>query len=148
MPRAADWRGQIPDRVPIHIRPPEVDARALPRHWEGDTFKGSGNPSAVGTLVERTTLFVTLAKLAAGTANSAVTGSSRVPNRIDARKRISMTYDRGNELAVHAKLSDRTGIKVYFADPHSPSQRGINQKTNGLLRQQLPKGCASSFRPP
>lgn len=139
--RGEDRRGQIPDMVSIHVRPPEIDERVVPGHWEGDTIKGSGNASAVGTLVERTTLFVTLAKLADGTANSALTGFSRVLNRIDAQKRISMTYDQGKEMAGHAKLSDRTGIKVYFADPHSPWQRGINENTNGLLRQYLPKGA-------
>jgi IS30 family transposase len=137
--RGEDRRGQIPDMVSIHLRPPEIDERVVPGHWEGDTIKGSNSASAVGSLVERTTLFVTLAKLADGTANSAVAGFSRVLNRIDAQKRISMTYDQGKEMAAHAKLSERTGIKVYFADPHSPWQRGINENTNGLLRQYLPK---------
>jgi transposase, IS30 family len=137
--RGEDRRGQIPDMTSIHLRPPEIGERVVPGHWEGDTIKGSGSASAVGTLVERTTLFVTLAKLADGTANSAVAGFSRVLNRIDAQKRISMTYDQGKEMAAHAKLSARTGIKVYFADPHSPWQRGINENTNGLLRQYLPK---------
>lgn len=139
--RGEDRRGQIPDMVSIHLRPPEVDDRVVPGHWEGDTIKGAGNASAVGTLVERTTLFVTLAKLADGTAKSALTGFSRVLNRIDAQKRLSMTYDQGKEMAAHATLARRTGIKVYFADPHSPWQRGINENTNGLLRQYLPKGA-------
>ena len=138
--RGVDRRGQIPDMVSIHLRPPEIDERVVPGHWEGDTIKGCGN-AAVGTLVERTTLFVTLAKLADGTAISAIAAFSRVLNRIDAQKRISMTYDQGKEMAGHAELSDRTGIKVYFADPHSPWQRGINENTNGLLRQYLPKGA-------
>ena len=139
--RGEDRRGQIPDMVSIHVRPPEIDERVIPGHWEGDTIRGTGHTSTVGTLVERTTLFVTLAKLADGTAKSAVTGFSRVLNRIDAQKRLSMTYDQGKEMAAHAKLSRRTGIKVYFADPHSPWQRGINENTNGLLRQYLPKGA-------
>ncbi len=139
--RGEDRRGQIPDMVSIHVRPPEIDERVVPGHWEGDTIKGAANASTVGTLVERTTLFVTLAKLADGTANSAVAGFSRVLNRIDAQRRLSMTYDQGKEMAAHAKLSDRTGIKVYFADPHSPWQRGINENTNGLLRQYLPKSA-------
>ncbi len=139
--RGEDRRGQIPDMVSIHVRPPEIEERVIPGHWEGDTILGTGRGSAVGTLVERTTLFVTLAKLADGSANSAVAGFSRVLNRIDAQKRLSMTYDQGKEMASHAKLSDRTGIKVYFADPHSPWQRGINENTNGLLRQYMPKGA-------
>jgi len=138
--RGEDRRGQIPDMVSIHDRPPEVDERLVPGHWEGDLIKGKGNRSAVGTIVERTTLFTVLAKMEKATAESAVSGFSHVLNRIEAQKRLSMTYDQGREMAKHAELSENTGISVYFADPHSPWQRGINENTNGLLRQYLPKG--------
>ncbi len=138
--RGQDRRGEIPNMVSIHQRPPEVEDRVIPGHWEGDLIKGKGNASAVGTLVERTSLFVTLAKVQDGSAQAAVEGFSMVLNRIDAQRRLSMTYDQGREMSQHEKLSDRTGVKVYFADPHSPWQRGINENTNGLLRQYLPKG--------
>lgn len=137
--RGEDRRGRIPAMVSIHVRPPEIDARLVPGHWEGDTIKGARGASVVGTLVERTTLFVTLAKLTDGTADAAVTGFSRVLNRIDEQRRLTMTYDQGREMAGHKRLTRRTGIKVYFADPHSPWQRGINENTNGLLRQYLPR---------
>ena len=142
MPRARgeDRRGQIPDMVSIHDRPPEVDERLVPGHWEGDLIKGKGNRTSVGTIVERTTLFTVLAKMEKATAESAVNGFSHVLNRIEAQKRLSMTYDQGREMTRHAELTENTGVKVYFADPHSPWQRGINENTNGLLRQYLPKG--------
>jgi len=138
--RGEDRRGQIPGMVSIHDRPAEVEERLVPGHWEGDLIKGKGNRTAVGTLVERTSLFTVLAKMEKATAESAVNGFGHVFNRIEAQKRLSMTYDQGREMSRHAELTQNTGVKVYFADPHSPWQRGINENTNGLLRQYLPKG--------
>jgi IS30 family transposase len=138
--RGEDRRGHIPAMVSIHDRPPEIDERLVPGHWEGDLIKGKGNRSAMGTIVERTTLFTVLARMEQATAESAVAGFSHVLNRIGAQKRLSMTYDQGREMARHAALTENTGVKVYFADPHSSWQRGINENTNGLLRQYLPKG--------
>lgn len=138
--RGDDRRGQIPGRVSIHERPPEVAERLIPGHWEGDLIKGKGNRSAVGTIVERTTLYTVLVKMETASAESALQGFGQVLNRIGAHKRLSMTYDQGKEMAAHARLTEATGVKVYFADPHSPWQRGINENTNGLLRQYLPKG--------
>ena len=60
-------------------------------------------------------------------------------NRINAQRRLSLTYVRGREMAQPERLAEMTGIKVYFADPHSPWQRGLNEYTNGLLRQYFPK---------
>lgn len=138
--RGEDRRGRIPDMVSIHDRPPEIEERLIPGHWEGDFIKGANNRSSVGTLVERNTLFTVLAKMENATAEATLTGFSHVLNRIDAQKRLSLTYDQGREMAAHQRLTEATGVKVYFADPHSPWQRGINENTNGLLRQYLPKG--------
>jgi len=138
--RGNDRRGKIPDMVSIHERPAEIEERLVPGHWEGDLIKGAKNASSIGTLVERTSLFVALVKMDSASAKDARKGFSHVLNRIDAQKRLSMTYDQGKEMAYHKKLAKSTGIKVYFADPHSPWQRGRNENTNGLLRQYLPKG--------
>jgi len=138
--RGEDRRGSIPNMVSIHDRPSEIDERIIPGHWEGDLIKGARNASSIGTLVERTSLFVTLVKLDTATAKDVEKGFAHVLNRIDAQKRLSMTYDQGREMAWHELLAADTGIKVFFADPHSPWQRGRNENTNGLLRQYLPKG--------
>ena len=144
--RGEDRRGKIPDMVSIHERPPEIEERLVPGHWEGDLIKGERNRSAVGTLVERTTLFTVLSKMEDASAEAALSGFSHALNRIEAQKRLSLTYDQGREMAAHQRLTEATGVKVYFADPHSPWQCGINENTNGLLRQYLPKGSdLSSF---
>ncbi len=137
--RGRDRRGVIPHMVPIVERPQEIEDRLIPGHWEGDTLKGRFNRSAVGTLVERTTLFTLLAKMHGCTADAARQGFTRVLDRVEVQKRISLTLDRGKEMAQHEALAAATGIQVYFADPHSPWQRGINENINGLLRQYLPK---------
>jgi IS30 family transposase len=138
--QGTDRRGQIPDMVSLHVRPPEVEDRLVPGHWEGDLIKGAANASAVGTLVERASRLVLLAKMTAATAPAAVEGFSRVLNRVHEPMCKTLTYDQGKEMSRHKELAEKTGIRIYFADPHSPWQRGTNENTNGLLRQYLPKG--------
>jgi len=133
-------RGKIPDMVSIHLRPPEVEDRVIPGHWEGDLILGASNRSAVGTLVERSSRMVLLVKLAGPTAAEALEGFSKAFERVPMGLRHTLTYDRGKELACHKALSTRTGLKIFFADPHSPWQRGSNENTNGLLRQFMPRG--------
>lgn len=137
---SVDRRWQIPDMVSIHLRPPEVSDRTVPGHWEGDLIKGKGNASAVGTLVELTTGYVILARMADATATSAVSGFSAALNRMPDKMKKTMTYDQGREMASHADITQKTGVAIYFADPHSPWQRGANENINGLIRQYLPKG--------
>jgi IS30 family transposase len=72
-------------------------------------------------------------------AESALSGFSHMFNRIEAQKRLSLTYDQGREMAAHQRLTEATGVKVYFADPHSSCQRGINENTNGLLGSTCPR---------
>jgi IS30 family transposase len=136
-----DRRGRIPEMVSIHVRPPEVEDRVMPGHWEGDLIKGAANRSAVGVLVERTTRLVLLAKMDDATAESALKAFSAKLTAIAAPLRQTLTYDQGREMAGHQTLTERTGVKVYFCDPHSPWQRGTCENTNGLLRQYLPKGA-------
>ncbi|AKJ31952.1 transcriptional regulator [Caldimonas brevitalea] len=138
--RGQDRRGSLTDIVSIHVRPPEADERLLPGHWEGDLIKGARNKSAVGTLVCRKTLFVMLVKIEGATALDALHGFELAFSPLDPELRKTLTYDQGKEMALHKKLAESTGLKIYFADPHSPWQRGICENTNGLLRQYLPKG--------
>jgi IS30 family transposase len=139
--RAPDGRGHIAEMQSIHLRPPDVADRLIPGHWEADFIKGAMNRSSVGTLVERTTRRVVLAKMPDGTAQSALDGFSRALSAIPPALRKTFTYDQGREMSKHAQLTEQTGVAVYFCDPHSPWQRGLNENTNGLLRQYLPKGA-------
>lgn len=138
--RGRDRRGQIPNMTPITERPADVATRTVPGHWEGDLLKGARNRSAVGTLVERTTRLVLLARMDGTDAASAYRGFTKKLRPVPALLRKTLTYDRGKEMAEHERLAQRLTIQVFFADPHSPWQRGTNENTNGLLRQYLPKG--------
>lgn len=138
--RGVDRRGQIPNMQSIHVRPPEVEDRLIPGHWEGDLIKGARNRSSVATLVERTSGFVVLAKMSSASAADALESFGKALKSIPEALRKTLTYDQGKEMSYHDALTVRTGVQVYFADPHSPWQRGSNENTNGLLRQYLPKG--------
>ncbi len=138
--RGTDRRGQIPNMTSIAERPAEVATRTVPGHWEGDLIKGARNGSAVGTLVERTTRLVLLARMEGTDAKSACLGFMKKLRHVPAPLRKTLTYDRGKEMAEHERLAQRLTIRIFFADPYSPWQRGTNENTNGLLRQYLPKG--------
>jgi IS30 family transposase len=138
-------RERYPAELSIHLRPPEVADRLVPGHWESDLIMGANNRSAVATMVERTSRYVVLAKLEAPTAEAAAQAIAREMTRMAPSLLKTMTHDQGSEMARHAEITARTGMKIYFADPHSPWQRGSNENTNGLLRQYLPKGTDLSL---
>lgn len=154
--QAKAW-AHVSEEVMISNRPPQADDRAVPGPWEGDLIIGLDR-SAIGTLVERSTRFTMLVHLPreAGygltprTKNGpALAGYGAITMANALKKAVStmptqlwqsLTWDRGKELSDHVRFTIESGVKVFFADPHSPWQRGTNENTNGLLRQYFPKG--------
>jgi transposase, IS30 family len=131
-------RGTVIGAVPIGQRPPEAEGHLVPGHHEGDLIMGSkASNSAVGTIVERMTGYLTLLHLPDGHGAGAVTARL---GALPAWFTQTLTWDRGTEMARHQAITAATGISVYFADPHAPWQRGSNENINGLLREYLPKG--------
>jgi transposase, IS30 family len=138
-------RGRIPNMRTIHERAPSVETRKEIGHWEGDLIIGKQHGSALLTLVERMTRYTLIVLLQADKTSEAVVQAcidklSALPQEL----RKTLTYDRGKEMTLHEQLTQAIETQVYFADPHSPWQRGSNENTNGLIRDFFPKG--SDFR--
>ncbi len=139
--KAGQRKNRIPDPVSITERAPEADDRAVPGHWEGDLILGRRNASAIGTLVERTTNYTMLVHLPHGyTPELMRQALTRKIQTLPKALRTSLTWDHGTEMRDWKQIKLAADIEVYFADPHSPWQRPVNENTNGLLRQYFPKG--------
>jgi IS30 family transposase len=132
---------RIKDKVMISARPPDIEDRAIPGHWEGDLIVGRNKHTVIGTLVERQSRYLMLVRLPDGkNAEHVRRQLTKHVTKLPEQLRRSLTWDQGTELAQHAQFTVDTGVKVFFCDPHSPWQRGSNENTNGLLRQYFPKG--------
>ena len=130
----------IQDFVSIDERPEEVNSRKIAGHWEGDLIMGALNKSAIGTLVERKTRLTLLVKLIKKDAATVREAFADKFNTLPSKIKKSLTYDQGQEMAEHKQFVEDTQIKVYFAHPHSPWERGTSENTNMLVRDFFPKG--------
>lgn len=129
------------EALKISQRPPEVADRAVPGHWEGDLIIGAESGSAIGTLIERSSRFTLLLHLPGDhTAETVAQAMFATMGDLPGHLRRSLTWDRGSEMAGYADLQLDLQMPVYFADPHSPWQRGSNENTNRLLRHWFTKG--------
>lgn len=136
--KAKPGRGRLRNMRSIHDRPARVEDRQEVGHWEGDLVMGA-RPSAVATLVERSTRMVRVVRLP-GIKGPDV-HAALIQNLRSLSKELLRTlmWDRGQEMSQHERITEALGIDVFFCDPRSPWQRGSNENTNRLLRQYLPK---------
>lgn len=136
-------RGQIPHReallrVGIEQRPPEVETRSEPGHWEADTVVGAEREGALLTLVERQSRLLKVAYLPKATAQAVEEATVALLKDHSAGVK-TITFDNGKEFTNHYKIAQQLDCQTYFTHPYSPWERGTNENTNGLLRQYVPK---------
>ena len=131
-------RGQIPNRIGIEERPAVVDDRVRIGDWEGDLIIGKGGSQAILSLVERKSRFTMLRRVERKTASEVciaiIEEMKKMPEAFK-----TLTLDNGLEFAGHAELTEQIGVGVYFARPYHSWERGLNENTNGLVRQFVPK---------
>jgi IS30 family transposase len=131
-------RGQIPNRVGIEARPAEADEKQHLGHFEGDTVVGKGHRGAVVTYVDKAAKFLLAALCPDRTARrineASVSLFEELPSAL-----LSFTFDNGKEFSKHQELSETLDVPCFFANPYASWERGLNEHTNGLLRQFFPK---------
>lgn len=132
-------RGQIKNRVSIDDRPIAVNEKTKAGHWEIDTVIGAGHSGALVTIVERVTLFTVSQRVNSKCAKEVTAATIALLTPYKALVH-SITSDNGKEFAGHETISAALGCDFYFAHPYHSWERGLNENTNGLLRQDFPKG--------
>lgn len=134
-----DRRGRIVNRVSIDERPKVVDKKSRVGDWEGDTIIGKGHKGVLMTLVERKTLYTVIVPLSSKHAGQLA--QATIDAMKDEQERVlTITYDNGKEFSEHETIAQALQAKTYFAHPYSSWERGVNENTNGLIRQYFPKG--------
>ena len=133
-----DRRGKLKNRVSIEERPTIVDLRGRVGDWEGDTIIGKHRQSALLTLVDRKTLYTVIIRLNGKHANQLADKAIKYLKPIANRLK-TLTLDNGLEFAEHQRIAKKLGVNIYFAHPYASWERGINENTNGLIRQYFPK---------
>ena len=135
-----ETRGQLTGCVSVKDRPKVVDSKRRYGDWEGDTVVSPSRRSGVVTMVERKSKYLRVRKTAdlksATTMRAVCRGMRDLPEDLLR----TMTLDNGKEFAQHELLAEQLGLDTYFARPYASWQRGLNENTNGLLRQFFPKG--------
>lgn len=138
--RGYQRRGQIPNRVSIEERPAIVDRKRRLGDWEGDTIVGAQRQSALFTVTERKSKLQQLCKLANKSAAELQLRSTALLAPFKDQI-FTITFDNGKEFCEHEAIAKALQARIYFAHPYSSWERGLNENSNGLIRQYFPKGC-------
>ena len=137
-------RGKIPNRVGIENRPPIADLKTQIGHWEGDTVIGSNHNGAIVTYVDKASKYLVAGLINNKKANQVNARTIELFQEVKSDFRRTITFDNGTEFSKHQEISEELELDIFFANPHSPWERGLNEHTNGLIREFLPKG--TNFR--
>jgi len=135
---------RIANRVSIDLRPPIVETNTELGHWEADTVIGKGHDGVLLTLVERRTKYVLMVKLGSKHARVLALAAVKALRRSGLPVK-TITFDNGLEFACHEYIGSQLGAATYFAHPYHSWERGLNENTNGLIRQYIPKACPISI---
>jgi len=135
---ANDRRGKIPDRIGIDQRPEIVNQKRRIGDWEGDTIIGKGHKGAIVSLVERKSKYTLLEKVAGKKADLVADAEIRLLTPFKDRVH-TITKDNGLEFCDHARVAKSIQADMFFANPYASWERGLNENTNGLVRQYIPK---------
>jgi transposase, IS30 family len=130
-------RGRIIGRVDISERPKIVETRERFGDWEADTVVGRGRTSALVTVVERKSRYTKIVRVPRATADLVSTALSQCLQGLPTK---TITFDNGKEFAYHLAVAEALKAETYFAQPYHSWERGLNENTNGLIRQYFPKG--------
>ena len=133
-------RGCIPHRIDIKERPAIVEQKSRIGDWEGDLIIGVKHQGALLTYVDRKSKFTKIAKLPNKTAKAVLQGTKQTLRKL-AKFVHTVTYDNGKEFAGHLDISKTLQAQCFFATPYHSWERGLNEHTNGLIRQYFPKSC-------
>ncbi len=131
-------RGCIPNRVDIDQRPKIVEKKTRIGDWEADTIIGANHKGVIVSVVDRASKFTVLEKVPDKTTEIV---TSVIAERLDVlpRAAYTVTFDNGKEFVDHKRITDKTGADCYFAKPYHSWERGLNEHTNGLVREYIPK---------
>ncbi len=133
-------RGMIPSRIGIEQRPSIAAEKTQIGHWEGDTIIGGNHLGAIATHVDKASKFLVARVMKTRTSAEMNRVSIAAFTQMSADKRRTFTFDNGKEFSGHQQLAEALNMHCYFANPYHSWERGLNEHTNGLIRQFFPKG--------